>query len=1005
MSTSFNFPANPALWQTVPLPDGSYAQWNGYTWASLDDDTVVYPLVIGLGGSAADNAPQALVNFGGSPVGIGVFTAADQAAARAVLGVTDPTNGGSVGNVSEVLYNKAGAMGASSTLRFDDATRTLTVGVANSAVVRVGGDTGVMLAAPAINALEQRNAAFAQSWRLYETYTDASNYSRLALHGGGTMKTEAGGTGVAKGIIVQAGGTGILQLGAGGANWWRIPAAGGFQPETDNVSDVGAAGVRARSVYAGTSVQSAGSVNAGYSSGITTAGYVSSYSGVSPKAQLTPTGLLLAVDGIIGWGSTANAGSNLAVLAADTTGILAQRNGVIAQSHRFYNTYTDSSNYERASLWWSGNVLNFVTEAGGTGTQRTMVIGAGSSIRLDTVGTGRFSFSVTGMLPITTDLYDIGATSLRIKKGYFKDLDLGGAFTVTGTTSLMNPTIAGAGSVAANSVAGGLFFTGPGIRHANIGFMPNEREFLFNGGGDALSVTDTYGINIAMRGGIAGNAQLRIYNTGGYVDASNYERLETGFTSNVATLLAKSLGTGTGRNMSIGTTGDNSIYFQQNGGTKWHFSNASQANSFAPFASDNTYDIGISSSRPRIVYAGTSVNAPVFMVNGATMTGIAHLIEQRAGLTAQRHAVYNTYTDASNYERAIFGYQSSELQIGHEGLGTGVLTRVMGLRASTIYFRNPNASNFNGALLDLTNKRWDFYNTNDGGSNFERFATIWTGNILQLSTQAGGTGVVRNMRIQPSTAGLLYLGADASDRWQINATGMVPMLTNSYDIGQSTLRVNTLHMGTGGISMGIAAGGVLNGTTGGYVDFRNGVTAQSFAVYRTYTDASNYERMTFRWNSTVWEETVDALGTGVTTNPMRIGTNGTGALYLRAGGTDRYHLQSTGHFCAVVDNTYDIGNSAAFRPRSLYLGTDAVIGGSITAVVNVIGSGQVRAPSVRTTTLTFATLPAAAANEGARAFISDGSLPATAANYGAAAAGGGANKVPVWSNGAAWFIG
>jgi len=57
--------------------------------------------------------------------------------------------------------------------------------------------------------------------------------------------------------------------------------------------------------------------------------------------------------------------------------------------------------------------------------------------------------------------------------------------------------------------------------------------------------------------------------------------------------------------------------------------------------------------------------------------------------------------------------------------------------------------------------------------------------------------------------------------------------------------------------------------------------------------------------------------------------------------------------------------------------------------------------SVQTTPTTFAQLPNPVGNAGARAFITD----CTVSTFGTAAAGGGSNQVPVWSNGTAWYVG
>lgn len=58
--------------------------------------------------------------------------------------------------------------------------------------------------------------------------------------------------------------------------------------------------------------------------------------------------------------------------------------------------------------------------------------------------------------------------------------------------------------------------------------------------------------------------------------------------------------------------------------------------------------------------------------------------------------------------------------------------------------------------------------------------------------------------------------------------------------------------------------------------------------------------------------------------------------------------------------------------------------------------------TVQTTATTYAQLPnATSAGAGARAFITDGST----ATFGATVSGGGANKVPVYSDGANWKVG
>lgn len=54
----------------------------------------------------------------------------------------------------------------------------------------------------------------------------------------------------------------------------------------------------------------------------------------------------------------------------DAAHSLAQRDGTNAQSHAWYKTRADASNYERARLYADANGFHLVSEAAGTGTQR-----------------------------------------------------------------------------------------------------------------------------------------------------------------------------------------------------------------------------------------------------------------------------------------------------------------------------------------------------------------------------------------------------------------------------------------------------------------------------------------------------------------------------------------------------------------------------------------------------------------------------------------------------------
>ena len=76
---------------------------------------------------------------------------------------------------------------------------------------------------------------------------------------------------------------------------------------------------------------------------------------------------------------------------------------------------------------------------------------------------------------------------------------------------------------------------------------------------------------------------------------------------------------------------------------------------------------------------------------------------------------------------------------------------------------------------------------------------------------------------------------------------------------------------------------------------------------------------------------------------------------------------------------------------------------SVTTLIEYIqvNFGAVTCMSVQTTPVRFDQLPNAVGNAGARAFITN----CNTTTFNAAAAGGGANQVPVFSNGISWFVG
>jgi hypothetical protein len=89
------------------------------------------------------------------------------------------------------------------------------------------------------------------------------------------------------------------------------------------------------------------------------------------------------------------------------------------------------------------------------------------------------------------------------------------------------------------------------------------------------------------------------------------------------------------------------------------------------------------------------------------------------------------------------------------------------------------------------------------------------------------------------------------------------------------------------------------------------------------------------------DDTYDVGGTATTLRPRNvyvgsavdvptIGTiSAIQSLSFRVANTLRWRMNTTGHLTAITDNTYDIGASGASRPRDLFLGRNAAIGGTL----------------------------------------------------------------------------
>lgn len=110
---------------------------------------------------------------------------------------------------------------------------------------------------------------------------------------------------------------------------------------------------------------------------------------------------------------------------------------------------------------------------------------------------------------------------------------------------------------------------------------------------------------------------------------------------------------------------------------------------------------------------------------------------------------------------------------------------------------------------------------------------------------------------------------------------------------------------------------------------RNGVNAQDFRLYNTFTDPVNHERLDISWSDVANTLIIATTNNGTgSIRPMIVGPFGLASLNFQTSGALRWRVDgaSNGHFLAQTDNTNDIGAIAGNRPRNLFIAGALQIG-------------------------------------------------------------------------------
>ena len=556
--------------------------------------------------------------------------------------------------------------------------------------------------------------------------------------------------------------------------------------------------------------------------------------------------------------------TSLVRLYPDGAGNLAQYNGAASQGYNIYNTRTSATEYERAHIGWNDTADTFVigTEAGsGGGTVRGIDIKTGTISRL-AIGTGA-TVSRNSIVPSFNGVMTLGGSTQRWRNLYLGEAALVNDEPVINVASTWNnaavpftlikadvtDTASAVGSKLLDLQVGGTskFSVGP---TGTITIDPGTNNAL-------IQTSSIFDPVIRVRSGGYGHLLFGVgsspwhYNTIGF---------DIGFKTHAG------------------------------GGFQW-----SSVGSDSTAASD-------------LILARDAANT----------------LGQRNGVNAQTSNIYNTYTDASNYERLAIQWAGNDCLIQTQRAGNGA-SRQMHFAAAQFRFTAPagvnlqtntNLSVADGEVyltqLNLT-EDLPALNITSTWNAATTALTLIKANVTNTASAAGSklldlqVGGVSKFSVD-DTGGLSFPGSSTYQQvikfsntypGYLRADGAVSVKSITNENGGNFL------LGSAGIKLGNSA--VLSFTQNNAISNaadlelhrdaadtlaqRRGTNAQTFNIYNTYTNATQYERAHIGWNDTADTFVIgtEAGSGGGTVRPVEVAAP---SLTLKQGADASQYTQS-----------------------------------------------------------------------------------------------------------------
>ncbi len=403
----------------------------------------------------------------------------------------------------------------------------------------------------------------------------------------------------------------------------------------------------------------------------------------------------------------------------------------------------------------------------------------------------------------------------------------------------------------------------------------------------------------------------------------NYERATLLWDTNVFHAITQQAGTGTARNLVIGTTGSALLLLRSNNTERWQVVAAGHLTA----VSDNALDFGASgANRARSIYWGTQALGPDGSVSAPTYSFASN-------------TDYGVFLRASGVSYAIGGAERFRMTDAVFIMGNGVEFGWVSSSQTTVakdLSISRDAADAWAQRRGTNPQIFRLYNTFTNASNYERLEMFASATETTIRQIEAGTGTPRPLVIGTFGAAALNLMTADTTRGSFSADGQLT-LTEGVTAGATPTGFTFTGAAHGTMITTVEAPGMLfdasaikqwaTGAIAAQREFKFMAPTYAFVGASVIAEAA-----------TVYISGAPILGTFATfTNSY--------ALWVNSGET-RFDGD-----LVFVDNSTDIGQSGANRPRWLYVRAGVnVIAGQVVLDTNGITMGDAKNIIINTTT-------------------------------------------------------